>query len=181
MGLIPSAADITADGTARGFAVGAGLWWLVTTIVAVFVGALVASRLLQPARRDAAALHGLATWGVATVIWVAAMTTIMGGILGGAVGAMNSSLAVVTARSNVPDAVRAPNSPADARSAAPSNRPLVSAEEAREAAKTATAAALWGFAGLLLSAGAGCMGGVAGGRRHSAVVENQRRAPQPAV
>jgi hypothetical protein len=186
MGLIPTDSDITAEAGARGFAVATGAWWLVTTIIAVFMGAMVAGRLLPQTRRDSAALQGLATWGLATVIWVAAMTTVLGGVLGGAVGAMNSSLAVATSRDisngapRAQDAVVAEHAASAGRTQAADARNVVTVDEARRAAKAASAAALWGFVGLLLSACAGCMGGIVGSRPKE-LVGVVRTTPRPAM
>src|SRR6188474_3465317 len=69
LGLIPRDKDLEA-GVPTALAVGAAVWWLVATIVAVFAGAYVAGSLSDPLRRRGAALHGIATWGVSSVIWM---------------------------------------------------------------------------------------------------------------
>ena len=168
-GLIPKESDATNEATVRDFAVGAGVWWLATTVISVFAGALVGGKLLRMARNDMGALQGLATWAVSTVVWIAAMTTVMGGVLAGTMGAMDDSMAVVSARhasvvqAPNPNGVPAHNAPDGIRTEAA--RPI-SSEDARRAAKAAAAAAFWGFLGLILSAGAGCLGGIIGNRPH---------------
>jgi hypothetical protein len=166
-GLIPNESDVANGTNVRDFAVGAGIWWLATTVVSVFAGALVGGKLLRVARNETGALQGLATWALSTVIWVAAMTTVMGGVLAGTMGAMDGSMAVIEARQasivqgSNPNGVRTQNAQDGLRAEGASP---VSQEDARRAAKAAAAAAFWGFLGLILSAGAGCAGGVLGNR-----------------
>ena len=54
--------------------IGVALWWVIVGLIALFLGGWVAGHLAtNPDRRDGA-LHGLVTWGLATVLGVALLT-----------------------------------------------------------------------------------------------------------
>jgi len=169
------------DSTSRipqAIAMGAGVWWLVVTIIAVGTGAFVAGRLWPTNRRGVAATTGIAAWATSSFIWLAAMTTVLGGTLAGAFGVMNDSVDVLRTRqamtfsSNVSGMTQDGEQPA-----ARVVRPAITAprtiteEEAKEAAKIAGAAAFWGFLGLALSAGAACFAAIAGAKREAIIAE----------
>jgi hypothetical protein len=54
--------------TASNLSLGAGLWWLISTIIAFIFGSYVAARLAGVARRYDGVLHGLVIWGVAVLV-----------------------------------------------------------------------------------------------------------------
>lgn len=61
----------------------AGIWWAVSSIVALFAGGWVAGHLAgSPAKSDAV-LHGLLTWGVATIITVYLLASLVGTVVRG--------------------------------------------------------------------------------------------------
>lgn len=63
VGLGAASLDIGAgaDNSGAGYSIGAGLWWVLSGIVAAFVGGLTAGRLAGAARGDTAKWHGLVT------------------------------------------------------------------------------------------------------------------------
>ncbi|WP_394653838.1 hypothetical protein [uncultured Sphingomonas sp.] len=75
------------DGTtpgATGFGIGAGLYWLVTTVVALGAGGYAAARVSGVTEKFDALLHGLVVWGVTLILTLYLLTSAVGGIIGGA-------------------------------------------------------------------------------------------------
>ncbi|MGI4978591.1 MAG: YrzE family protein [Janthinobacterium lividum] len=85
-----STVDVNAGSTpdASSFGIGAGVWWLVSSIVALFVGGLVAARMAGIAPRLDGLLHGLVTWGIATLLTIYLLTSAVGGLIGGGFSAL---------------------------------------------------------------------------------------------
>ena len=84
----PAAAD-TPQATTLGL--GGAAWWLGATAVSVFLGAWVAGRLAgQPSTTDGM-LHGVVTWAAATLVAIYLLSTAIGGLVGGAFGALGSA------------------------------------------------------------------------------------------
>lgn len=71
------------------------VWWLVATAIAVFAGAWVAARLAAVPSRLDGSLHGLVTWAAATLLGIYLLSTTIGGLLGGAFGALGSAAQAV--------------------------------------------------------------------------------------
>jgi len=70
---------------------GGAAWWLGATAVSVFLGAWVAGRLAgQPSTTDGM-LHGVVTWAAATLVAIYLLSTAIGGLVGGAFGALGSA------------------------------------------------------------------------------------------
>jgi hypothetical protein len=75
--------------------IGGGVWWLVSTAIAVFAGAWVAGRLAGMPTRIDGMLHGIVTWGAATLIAFYLLTTTIGSLVGGAFGALGNAVQAV--------------------------------------------------------------------------------------
>jgi hypothetical protein len=72
--------------------IGAGIWWVISSLIAVFAGSFVAGRLANvPVRMDGM-LNGLVTWGLATLVLIYFLTTAVSGLVGGAFGVLGSAL-----------------------------------------------------------------------------------------
>ena len=67
----------------KGIGIGAAVWLVVSSLVAMFIGAWVAGRLTGGPRSDGR-FHGLITWSVATLLTVYLISTAAGHLLGGA-------------------------------------------------------------------------------------------------
>ena len=85
---------------ATGFGIGAGLYWLVTTVIALGAGGYAAARVAGVPERFDALVHGLVVWGVTLILTLYLLTSAVGGIIGGAfrtvgavAGAAGSSVA----------------------------------------------------------------------------------------
>ena len=69
---------------AAGFGIGAGIYWLVTTILALGAGGYAAARVAGVHERFDALVHGLVVWGVTLILTLYLLTSAVGGIIGGA-------------------------------------------------------------------------------------------------
>lgn len=75
----------------RDLGVGAGIWWLITGIVSMFIGGLVAGRLAAPEGRHDGALHGLVVWALGSLLLLFSIATAVGQLLGGALPMMQGA------------------------------------------------------------------------------------------
>jgi len=69
---------------ATGFGIGAGLYWLITTIVSLGAGGCAAARVSGVTEKFDALVHGLVVWGVTLILTLYLLTSAVGGIIGGA-------------------------------------------------------------------------------------------------
>ncbi|WP_267378953.1 hypothetical protein [Sphingomonas sp. GC_Shp_6] len=69
---------------ATGFGIGAGVYWLITTIVALGAGGYAAARVAGVHERFDALVHGMVVWGVTLILTLYLLTSAVGGIIGGA-------------------------------------------------------------------------------------------------
>src|SRR5262249_34889490 len=105
---------------ASSFGIGAGIWWLVSTIIALVVGCFVAARLAGVTSRWDGVLHGLVIWAGSVLIAVYLLTSAIGDLIGGASSMLRSTVsaagsAVGTAvKSALPEVQRASGIDSDA-------------------------------------------------------------------
>ncbi|MBA4149662.1 MAG: hypothetical protein H0X66_16240 [Verrucomicrobia bacterium] len=76
-----------------GLGIGAGIWWVVSSLIALFAGGYVAGRLAGVTRTYDATLHGVLTWGVVTLITFYLLTTTFGALIGGTANMLGRGLA----------------------------------------------------------------------------------------
>ncbi|WP_294323522.1 hypothetical protein [uncultured Sphingomonas sp.] len=69
---------------AAGFGIGAGIYWLITTVIALGAGGYAAARVAGVQERFDALVHGLVVWGVTLILTLYLLTSAVGGIIGGA-------------------------------------------------------------------------------------------------
>lgn len=69
---------------AAGFGIGAGIYWLITTIIALGAGGYAAARVAGVHDRFDGLVHGLVVWGVTLLLTLYLLTSVVGGIIGGA-------------------------------------------------------------------------------------------------
>lgn len=77
---------------ASSIGIGAGIWWVVASLISVAAGAWVAGRLAGIPRRVDGALHGLVTWALSALIVFYLMTTAMSSVIGGAFSVVGSAV-----------------------------------------------------------------------------------------
>jgi hypothetical protein len=102
LGTVNTNAGSTPDAGTLG--IGAGLWWIISSCVAIGVGGFVAAWLAGVEIRFDGVLHGLVTWGIATLLTFWLLTSAIGGIIGGGFSALHSVAS--SAGSNVSDAAK---------------------------------------------------------------------------
>ena len=78
--------------SASSLSLGAGLWWLVSTIIAFVFGSYVAARLAGVARRFDGVLHGLVIWGVAVLVTFYLLTSAFSTAVSGAFSVVGSTI-----------------------------------------------------------------------------------------
>lgn len=69
---------------ATGFGIGAGIYFLLTTIIALGAGGYAAARVAGVHDRFDGLVHGLVVWGVTLILTLYLLTSAVGGIIGGA-------------------------------------------------------------------------------------------------
>jgi len=87
--LDPGTADNPA---ASSFSIGAGIWYVLSGIVAAYVGGYVAARMSGRTVPTTGALHGLTTWAFTTLLVLYLLTSTVGGIVGGAFSGVTGAL-----------------------------------------------------------------------------------------
>lgn len=75
--------------SAATFSIAAGLWWIASGIFAAAVGGYVAGRACGKPVETTAALHGLTAWAASTLVVMYLLTTAIGSLAGGALGAVS--------------------------------------------------------------------------------------------
>jgi hypothetical protein len=69
---------------------GAGVWWIVSSCIALVFGGYAAAWLAGVEIRFDGLLHGLVTWGLATLLTIYLLTSAIGGVIGGGFSALGS-------------------------------------------------------------------------------------------
>ncbi len=75
---------------ASSLGMGAGLWWLVSSIISLAFGGYVAAWLAGIELRWDGMLHGLITWAIATLLTIYLLSSAVGSIIGGGFSALGS-------------------------------------------------------------------------------------------
>lgn len=86
------AAGAAENPSARGFSIGAALWWTVSGIIASFAGGYAAGRLAGKPKESTAGWHGLTTWALTTLVIFYLLTSTVGSILGGTYRTLTNAL-----------------------------------------------------------------------------------------
>ncbi len=82
---------------ASSFGLGAGIWWVVSSVLALFAGGWVAGHLAHSSDRTDALLHGLLTWGVATIVTVYLLASVVGSVARGGANLLGKAASVTAA------------------------------------------------------------------------------------
>lgn len=153
-----------------GLGIGAGIWTLVSTLIALFFGGWVAGRVAGNPDRGSSTLHGVVTWGLFSLVAVSMMASAAGGLVGGALGVVGQTLSVAGSNPQITrqiqgEAVRQRAEPGVIISEQQMNEIGAKAGAiGNQAADVASGAAFWAFAALLLGGILAAMGGRVGGR-----------------
>lgn len=76
--------------SAQAIGIGAAVWWVVSSLVALFIGGWVAGHLAGVPQRLDGTLHGLLTWAVTTLLTLYLLTTAVGSVLSGTASVLGS-------------------------------------------------------------------------------------------
>lgn len=82
-----STVDPLVDGaspSASSFGIGAAVWWLVSSLIALFAGGWIAGRLSGMLRPAEGSLHGLLTWALAVLATIYLLTSTVNSLVSGA-------------------------------------------------------------------------------------------------
>ena len=80
---------------ASSFGIGAGLWWVISSCLALFAGGYAAAWLAGNEIKFDGVMHGLITWGIATLFTIYLLSSAIGGIVGGGLSAIGSTASAV--------------------------------------------------------------------------------------
>jgi hypothetical protein len=84
MGLGLAAIDTDDTGTLKGAGIATGIWSIVASLIAMFIGAMVAGRLAGTREPKVGAMHGSVMWALATGVGLWAMFAIVSSLASGA-------------------------------------------------------------------------------------------------
>lgn len=87
--LDPGTTDNPAAST---FSIGAGIWYVVSGIVASYIGGYIAARMSGKTLATTGALHGLTTWAFTTLLVLYLLTSTVGSLIGGAFSGVASAV-----------------------------------------------------------------------------------------
>lgn len=77
---------------ASSFSIVAGIWYVVTGLIAAFAGGYISSRMSGRSEATTGALHGLTTWAFTTLLVVYFLTSTIGSLVGGAFSGVASAI-----------------------------------------------------------------------------------------
>lgn len=80
---------------ASGLGIGAGIWYFISSIIALFTAGWVSGRLAQTRHLFDGALHGILTWCLVTFVTIYFLTTSIGNIIGGVGSLVGNTLTTV--------------------------------------------------------------------------------------
>jgi hypothetical protein len=73
----------------QGVGIGAGIWWMVSALISLFLGGWTVGRLAGMPLRQDAILHGIIVWGLITLISFYLVITGAGAVIGGALNVVS--------------------------------------------------------------------------------------------
>jgi hypothetical protein len=76
----------------RGIAIGAAVWWILITLVSLFVGGWIAGKLCGIPFPFESVLHGIVLWALSIIITVWLLAGTLGAIMGGAFGVLQTAV-----------------------------------------------------------------------------------------
>jgi hypothetical protein len=76
----------------EGVGIGAGIWWVVTALISLFLGGWAAGRLSGMPLRQDAMLHGVVVWGLVTFVSVFFAISGVGAVASGPIGTIQQAM-----------------------------------------------------------------------------------------
>jgi hypothetical protein len=80
---------------ASSIGIGAGVWWVISNLIALVIGGYVAARLSGMPVRGDGVIHGVLTWAVTLLITIYLLTTSVGSLVGGAFNVVGNTISGV--------------------------------------------------------------------------------------
>ena len=174
----------------EGLGTGAAIWWIVSSLISLFLGGCVAGRLAGGVpRKGDGALHGIVMWGAATLITFLLVGTAIGGLFGGAFSAFKQTSGGQGAPPQLGEQIKgalqqrgvnvdqlqqqAQNSAQQGRIQVDQQTEQQARETGQKVASGTSKAALWGFIGLALGALVSAWGGSASAPREFRTVTTE--------
>lgn len=159
----------TEAAAAEGVGIFAGIWWLVTGLISLFLGGLVAGRLAGVPRRVDGMLNGLSVWALTTIAGVWLASSVVGGMFNMLGSAAGTATTAATQTSQGPvEQMRSilaemGVSEAEIEQRIENLQQNVGQQDveqvAQQTAETTAASATWVFVALVLGAAAAALGG----------------------
>lgn len=146
----------------EGFGIGAGIWWTVAVLIALFCGGWVAGRLSDSMDRGEGLLHGVVMWSLFIVASVVALTTAVGTVLGGAFGVLGQQISALLGQPQIIETVEGALIQAGVTDVAAAEVQAEMIIAADQAATAVAAAATWAFIALLLGVLCAALGSLIG-------------------
>lgn len=87
-------------GVSAALGIGAGIWWVATSLISLFFGGWAAGRLAGVPRRFDGALHGILSWALATFLTIMFLSSLLGSILGGGFSLLRTGLSTAAQASS---------------------------------------------------------------------------------
>ncbi|MFU8804591.1 MAG: hypothetical protein ACNA8W_12330 [Bradymonadaceae bacterium] len=134
----------------EGLGIGAGLWYTISGLVALFFGGWVAGRIGGGVGRYESFLYGIVTWGVVSVVTLFFLTTAMGQILGGAFGVVGQTFAAATEVPAISQALEGQLAEAGVTEQQIAQIEAGAAQVGADVANVIAIAAFWAFIAMLL-------------------------------
>jgi hypothetical protein len=161
-----SSLDLTgADVNVRGVGLGAAVWSLAVPIAAWFLGAYVASYVSGISDRRVGLLHGLSTWALGLLVFLFLLGTGLSGALSSSSGTIGAAAQTLSRAGLVRGDAFSDLQGGNLQGQAQKRLNRMDAQEVQHATHEIAKGAWAAFATGLLSLGAACLGGVAGGER----------------
>jgi hypothetical protein len=82
-GLGLSTINVAEGGNLKALSIGALFWWILSAMVAFYIGGMISGRLANIPRRTDGMIHGLVTWAVSTIIMLFLLTSTVGLVIAG--------------------------------------------------------------------------------------------------
>ena len=94
VGIGLSTIDVVAGNTPSGqsLSIGAGIWWVISGIVAAAIGGYIAGRLSGKPSESTTAYHGLISWAISTLVIVYLLSSTASGLIGGTLSTASSAI-----------------------------------------------------------------------------------------
>ncbi len=82
--------NVREEDNLKALGVGAVVWWIISGIIAYYIGGWVTGRMAGIPRRLDGVLHGLLAWGSTTILTFLFLTSTMGALIAGSLGLLKS-------------------------------------------------------------------------------------------